>query len=471
MSRVDIDVRFYYEFEGPDVETLDSTLLMAYLFAAGGVRSALFGPSEPTNTYTSISNVPSANGGTMNELFDDPDGAGDTLKGRRAWIGQCLERIETNIITRTTGQAQGAMLALKINDAGEPKLYFALVYKTADSRIPPILSNDYENAFRFVSDVIDDQGRLVYESSVLRDDGTLSVKGRLFFQLWRVHFKVVNAEADVVFRDANENLAPGKVFYEETISGGRTVIVKRCTGVFLNIAARPTGSSAAAIVVYRNGTRIAIGSNRVTLNAVSFSDGTVFEIRAVSTKEIYAPLFADIEDKTSFPVFCDMVKRTFRPLYASLGVYFISYAFLDKSHLWTRITTYNSNLAEAVPDECFVGRESLFDGSSGERGENIRPVFPKLVEFGYGGSPIKVTLYFFCALCNWGCTSDYETGDVDFTVLWKSFSVHNIPRATSSNPGPGNETFAFSATFYIKRSGSRYWPVNVTITDKDGNTY
>lgn len=234
------------------------------------------------------------------------------------------------------------------------------------------------------------------------------------------------------------------------------------------------GGGYAGAKVYRNGTLVAasIGTS-ISLN--TFGDKDVIEIRLLTVKEAYTPLFANINTNTRLPLFADINKKTHLPLFAGLVGYTISYAFLNRSHLWTRISTHYSNTSSALSDDYFPGRSSNYDGSSGDSGKNIRVSLSKL----YANSSAisnsdgtkSITLYFFCALCNWGCTSDYESGDVDFSVLWKTFTVANIPRATSDDPGPGNEPFAFSFTITIRKNGNRYLATAVSITDKDGNTY
>lgn len=234
------------------------------------------------------------------------------------------------------------------------------------------------------------------------------------------------------------------------------------------------GGGFAGAKVYRNGALVA-ASIGTSISLSTFGDKDVIEIRVLTVKEAYPPLFAGINANLPLPLFADINKKTHLPLFAGWVGYTISYAFLNRSHLWTRISTHYSNTSNALSDDYFPGRSSNYDGSSGDSGKNIRVSLSKL----YANSSAisnpngtkSITLYFFCALCNWGCTSDYESGDVDFSVLWKTFTVANIPRATSDDPGPGNEPFAFSFTITIRKNGNRYLATAVSITDKDGNTY
>lgn len=212
-----------------------------------------------------------------------------------------------------------------------------------------------------------------------------------------------------------------------------------------------------------------------TITISQFQKNDTFEFRAIPGEEVYLPLFADLCKQTGRPLLADLNTKTLRPLYRAKVGNLISYVFLDKSHLWTRICDSNSNTASALPDDYFPGRNSQYEGSSGDSAKNIQCNLPLLYAHpaarANSDGTKSITLYFFCALCNWGCTADHESGDVNFSVLWKTFTVSNIPRATSNDPGPGNEPFAFSFTITIRKDGNRYIATAVAITDKDGNSH
>lgn len=212
-----------------------------------------------------------------------------------------------------------------------------------------------------------------------------------------------------------------------------------------------------------------------TITISQFQKNDIFEFRAIPGEAVYQPLFADLCKQTGRPLLADLNTKTLRPLYRAKVGNLISYAFLDKSHLWTRICDSNSNTASALPDDYFQGRNSQYEGSSGDSAKNIQCNLPLLyahpAALANSDGTKSITLYFFCALCNWGCTADYERGDVNFSVLWKTFTVSNIPRATSNDPGPGNEPFAFSFTITIRKDGTRHIATAVAITDKDGNSH
>ena len=212
-----------------------------------------------------------------------------------------------------------------------------------------------------------------------------------------------------------------------------------------------------------------------TITISQFQKNDIFEFRAIPGEAVYQPLFADLRKQTGRPLLADLNIKTLRPLYRAKVGNLISYAFLDKSHLWTRICDSNSNTASALPDDYFPGRNSQYEGSSGDSAKNIQCNLPLLyahpAALANSDGTKSITLYFFCALCNWGCTADYERGDVNFSVLWKTFTVSNIPRATSNDPGPGNEPFAFSFTITIRKDGTRHIATAVAITDKDGNSH
>lgn len=236
--------------------------------------------------------------------------------------------------------------------------------------------------------------------------------------------------------------------------------------------------AALPVEVYVDGKLVYTMRNSVDYTVYRIIDGQVIELVSVPgvMKRTYVPIFSDIMARTIRPLFADLNTKTFRPLYRAKVGNIISYAFLDRSHLWTRISDRYSNTSGALPDSYFPGRDtSQYEGSSGDSGKNIQVNLALLYAHSSAlenaDGTKSITLYFFCALCNWGCTSDYESGDVDFSVLWKTFTVANIPRATSDDPGPGNEPLAFSFTITIRKNGNRYLATAVSITDKDGNTY
>lgn len=312
--------------------------------------------------------------------------------------------------------------------------------------------------------------------------GTVSNNGVMVHELTKghQHFRVTVTFGSVTFRTVGGG-ASVAYFIDGIQKAFFTVpkdsqVSRRWTG-FRNLRIEISGFKGggyAGAKVYRNGALVA-ASIGTSISLSTFSDKDVIEIRMLTVKEAYTPLFANINANTRLPLFADINKKTHLPLFAGLVGYTISYAFLNRSHLWTRISTHYSNTSSALSDDYFPGRSSNYDGSSGDSGKNIRVSLSKL----YANSSAisnsdgtkSITLYFFCALCNWGCTSDYESGDVDFSVLWKTFTVANIPRATSDDPGPGNEPFAFSFTITIRKNGNRYLATAVSITDKDGNTY
>ena len=231
------------------------------------------------------------------------------------------------------------------------------------------------------------------------------------------------------------------------------------------------------ITILKNGTPIASGPVPLSVSVEDFNDGDVFEAVGPEAKALYIPLFADLHTASLRPLFSNINNPNFKPLFRGfkLPSQFLSYSFKSRAHLWTRISDSYSNTANALSDAYFPGRDSHYDGSSGDSGQNIQVnlsllyAHPSATENTDGTK--SITLYFFCALCNWGCTSDYESGTVDFKVLQKTFSVANIPRATSNDPGPGNEPLVFSFTITIRKNGNRYLATAVSITDKDGNTY